>query len=561
MSGRNGNVRPDENTELALLDVNIGSYETHNRADVVNPLFVELASRRFVTETPDRSGGETSSRATQSHSHEERRLVDNADSHLNSPDATTSHEDAGEPEQAISIPPMDMSTLHRTPIWNLVVNGVTYMAAPMAMPSIMAQANWYWGTAALLYSSIVTYHTGLLIGDICLANPHIDSYPKLVEEGMHKLVAVIDPEKAAKGGARKWTRIAFWATLWVQFMTYYLDTVAQIIYVEQYFGELLPGSPICQWKWLLITWVISIPVMQIPTLHSSRYVCLFALGCVLATTFSIFAEVYVVQPWNCLPGPSYPKTSPMRLFTGFAGMAYAFGGHGIFPEEIREMKEPEKWPIVMNWTYGIIVPMYLACSFVGYYAYGGYAQANLNLNFPDNWINTFSLLVQLPSCLYLIYFTNLVLVLQIELALGVDPTHTTCARPFRFGMPPVLFRFFFRSLFVGSQVLFAEILLSGAGDTVLGVQALAGAVGMVAFTYFLPFILHAIFFWEDMRTRRLVYYAINAALAIVFMFGGIYSTSVALIQEAGGFMDGECHLTYKYAPYSPEDPCFISGIS
>jgi hypothetical protein len=101
------------------------------------------------------------------------------------------------------------------------------------------------------------------------------------------------------------------------------------------------------------------------------------------------------------------------------------------------------------------------------------------LLFADNWINTFSLLVQLPSCLYLIYFTNLVLVLQIELALGVDPTHTTCARPFRFGMPPVLFRFFFRSLFVGSQVLFAEILLSGAGDTVLGVQALAGAVGMV----------------------------------------------------------------------------------
>jgi hypothetical protein len=46
------------------------------------------------------------------------------------------------------------------------------------------------------------------------------------------------------------------------------------------------------------------------------------------------------------------------------------------------MKEPEKWPIVMKWTYGIIVPMYLACCFVGYYAYGGYAQANLNLNFP-----------------------------------------------------------------------------------------------------------------------------------------------------------------------------------
>ena len=98
----------------------------------------------------------------------------------------------------------------------------------------------------------------------------------------------------------------------------------------------------------------------------------------------------------------------------------------------------------------------------------------------DNWVNTLSLLVQLPSNLYLVYFTNLVLVLEVELALGVDPTRTGCA-PLggRLGLPPPAFRLLFRTLFVGSQVLLAEVLLAGRGDTVLAVQSLAGAVGMV----------------------------------------------------------------------------------
>ena len=82
-----------------------------------------------------------------------------------------------------------------------------------------------------------------------------------------------------------------WATLVLQFVTYYLDTVAQIIYVEQYFGELIPKSPICQWQWLLVTWLISIPVMQIPTLHESRYISSVAMAWVCGNVLCIAYEV------------------------------------------------------------------------------------------------------------------------------------------------------------------------------------------------------------------------------------------------------------------------------
>jgi solute carrier family 36 (proton-coupled amino acid transporter) len=39
-------------------------------------------------------------------------------------------------------------------------------------------------------------------------------------------------------------------------------------------------------------------------------------------------------------------------------MSYAFGGHGLFPETLREMKDPERWPTVMKLTYGAVVPTY-----------------------------------------------------------------------------------------------------------------------------------------------------------------------------------------------------------
>ena len=41
-----------------------------------------------------------------------------------------------------------------------------------------------------------------------------------------------------------------------------------------------------------------------------------------------------------------------------SGMSYAFGGHGLFPETLREMKDPERWPTVMKLTYGAVVPTY-----------------------------------------------------------------------------------------------------------------------------------------------------------------------------------------------------------
>jgi len=93
----------------------------------------------------------------------------------------------------------------------------------------------------------------------------------------------------------------------------------------------------------------------------------------------------------------------------------------LFPEQIREMAHPERWTTVMRWIYAIVTPLYLAMGLLGYYAYGRNAQANLNANYPNNIPNQASIIFQSFQEVYYILASGLVLVLQVELALGVSP--------------------------------------------------------------------------------------------------------------------------------------------
>ena len=104
----------------------------------------------------------------------------------------------------------------------------------------------------------------------------------------------------------------------------------------------------------------------------------------LALNVGVFVfEVFRVVPWRCSPGPSYSPPTASSAFVGMTALAYAFGGHGMYPEQIREMASPREWPRVMRMTWVVLVPLYWGCGILGYAAYGDYAQANLNLNFPD----------------------------------------------------------------------------------------------------------------------------------------------------------------------------------
>eukprot|EP00966_Prymnesium_polylepis_P015825 365246-Prymnesium_polylepis.1 len=132
------------------------------------------------------------------------------------------------------------------------------MASPMSMPATFAAAGWVWGIIYLAYSTVITFHTGLLIGDICSRMPHLHSFPAIARQC---------------GG-----NVTMWAVVTMQFLTFWIDSAAQMLYCAQYLGQLLPAAGLCQSEWLLVVALATLPLMQIPTYHESRWFAVPTFG-------------------------------------------------------------------------------------------------------------------------------------------------------------------------------------------------------------------------------------------------------------------------------------------
>ena len=107
---------------------------------------------------------------------------------------------------------------------------------------------------------------------------------------------------------------------------------------------------------------------------------------------------------------------------------------------------------------------------------------------------------------------------------------------------PVLARFLLRSLLIATQLGLCQMLLGGEGDTLLALQSLSGAVGMAAFTYFLPFFFHWTLFSAEVGRGRAFWYAVNGAIGIAIMVTGIYSAMSDLVDSSFTLSGVSCDI-------------------
>lgn len=469
----------------------------------------------------------------------------------------------GEGERAAVLElPSSSAARGNSSTWVIAANNIVYMAAPLAMPATMASCGWVWGSLILGYSIVATYHSALLLGEIVVARPYLDSYPKVVGEAL--VVWAKGCLEGAPLNLELLRRVGSELTVALQFLSYFFDSTAQVLYCAQYFDQLLPHLPVCQKQWLLFTWVLTVPLMQAPNFGESSVSVLVAFGCLLLNVLIFLAEVGTYAPWACEPGPAYVTPGVGQVFIGFTAFAYAFGGHGMYPEEVREMRHPAEWPKVVNYTYGTVCTMYVLCAYLGYYAYGSSARANLNSNFPSNWLNVLSICVQLVVTYYCVYVTSLVMLLHVEEhAFGINP-RTSCGE---YTARTAGVRLLFRSLFVGAQALLCAALVGVRGDVLLAMQSLSGAIGMTALTYVLPYALHWMLHPERVRAwPRRAWYLFNVVVAVVIMVGGTWFGIKGMVDgllEAADAPEGaqpQCHLDFMYSPMSPCDVCYKGGL-
>lgn len=467
--------------------------------------------------------------------------------------------------------------LRKMRCWQATLNNIAFMASAFAMPSIFAQTGWWFGIGFLLHSSLLTFQNGLILGDIVNLHPELYTYPAMAEKAFVGILGRCSKEAGYNGA--KTGRFVVQA---IQAITMYLTSATEVIYMAEYLALLLPDVPICDREWLLVVGAIAWPFMLIPTLEESSYAALITVSLLFFNIVVFVAEVFIVLPWNCDPPPVRPAPSVRQVVSGLTGIAYAFGGHNLFPEQLREMKHPENWKHVMTGTYSFLVPCYLLMSILGYYAYGVNASANLNANFPSNSLNKISIIMQTVQEIYYIFFGNLVIVLQLELALGINPkvfckepqnevhwdseseedvdaegdedeedeeersagTDSRCVEYASLricGVPPCLFRVIWRTTFLASQVgLCYWMMLGSTGkDLLSSLRSLAGAVGYTALTYILPLV----FGWALLPRPgvcRLIFEVVSFICCIVLLFVGI-TVNVSSFAEVLSLKDeSEC---------------------
>jgi len=97
-----------------------------------------------------------------------------------------------------------------------------------------------------------------------------------------------------------------------------------------------------------------------------------------------FWQIGVYGPYDAEPElPCYAQYSAGSALAALSNMAFTFGGHGVFPEQIREMREPKEFTKAFDILYAFVVPMYFLTAVVGFWAFGNAASANPLENFRD----------------------------------------------------------------------------------------------------------------------------------------------------------------------------------
>jgi len=378
----------------------------------------------------------------------------------------------------------------------------------------MGQMGWGWGLTWVLFSALSTWLSGHLLGQLCL-DTGAASYPELGQIYFGNR-------------GRQFTLLCQWSG-------YFLGGVVQIAFIgatwDQAIGSYTPG--VCQWLWMIITTGILIPVIQVPSFSQFGNI---ALACTVAAIFLVAVYLGQVVEYGRYTHICYNQWSMNSMMANICNMAFTFSGHGTFPEQIREMREPKDFGKAFDMLYALAIPFYVACAVAAFWAFGNMNSANWLENLKDTMAVKIGIFSSLVSTMPVIALGQVVLLLQVELALGVLPTDWMVnrstvqgkwAQKVR-GIPPVVFRLAFRTCYLLAMLFLAELLI-GAGLAIF--VNIAGSLGLTATTYWLPYIFYLKGHGDKLPWSKKLLYLVNALGGLFITMSGLYFNIKDLVQS------------------------------
>lgn len=465
---------------------------------------------------------------------------------------------------------------------NFVVVTGAFSADNLAAPFAFRLSGWATGLAILAYAAGSTYYSGLLLGRQAVAEGGRASYPRLA------LVALGKP--------------GFRVTLALQAASYFLLVVVLLVKLAEFMslGLRHSGLDLCLPTLVAVASVVVAVLVQVPTFRHvvpiagvALFVSILRLALVLlqvmlydmaSTCEPDYGTHGLDQPSSNSTGvgggpgatgvglefaagtgsggegadQSFGQSDPTHhaysFFLALSTFAWLFGGHGMYPEEVREMRNAKAdFGKALNWAYVVLLAQYLL-ALVPYAVFGSWTSPRLVDNLPDDGITTAVAWLSVAWAAITSVIGCLALCLTVEVhVLGLSPlVHWTPALAvgdcpgggFCGGMPPWCLRAAHRCAMVG-LLLGAALALQDAG--LMGIQALMGAFGFGAFTFWLPFLLAL-----RLSPRRRALHAALLCLGLLLSAGGVYTAIRAIAHSESGSLFA---LSCPQVQLKPGGPC------
>lgn len=255
----------------------------------------------------------------------------------------------------------------------LVVMGQVMGTGVLALPHACAQLGWVVGLSAIaIFACAGTYAGILLARSRALHAEAPTSYADLAR---------------LTGGPffGTFTRVAICGS-WTLILPYYLLSCAQAgqLALTPLLGD--HGVSLCSWHWTAATAVALLPALQLRTLHQLSTLA-FASTVSVVVAIVIVLSSLLLQPVALPPSPAAgfappglhsgrtslwppPLSSPMQLYAYTGEIIYAFQGHSIFLELVREMRSPAQFGRALYVSNGLMAVAYMLTSAIGYAARG-----------------------------------------------------------------------------------------------------------------------------------------------------------------------------------------------
>lgn len=406
--------------------------------------------------------------------------------------------------------------LRQNPAWHFVVVTTAFMIANVFAPYTLT-AGWAFGSFAWVFSIITTWISGVLIG-------------KCVLHGSARGIGSTYPEMMAAAFGQP----GYIFTLVAQIGTYYMLNVANVVNVANWLllAFQAAGSSYCLWKLVLFNGILLVAMAQIRTF---KHIMPFAIISLASTLVRQILMYYQISSKALLTTCStqYSEVSTNGAFASLATTALMWGGHGIFPEEMRELRRPESFIPALHVTYVICIIVYVLMAYVAYYVWGDWTAADVQFNWPLNEATMVSAALSWLWGSVNLAISHVMMFCNIERTRAFRLSPSEEFAPVRYGLKPWLLRLVLRTAVVISEV-FLAFMLADAG--IGNLQGVVGALGFTALTYYCPYLAY----WKLISREQdplwlQTLFGIGALLGIVVMIVGVYVSVAGIAEEASSY--------------------------